>query len=136
MAGRIVVGADGSAASVAALRWAAARAAEQQAELEVIHAWIYPYLGYRTSTHEPREMMALDAAKVLDSTVTEAFGTEGAPVPVHAHLAEGKPAEVLREASGGANLLVLGAHGGVGDWSSVSHAVLRDPPCAVTVVPG
>ena len=89
MAGRIVVGADGSAASVAALRWAAARAAEQQAELEVIHAWIYPYLGYRTSTHEPREMMALDAAKVLESSVAEAFGSDGAKVPMNAHLVEG-----------------------------------------------
>ena len=136
MAGRIVVGTDGSAASVAALKWAAARAAEQEAELEVIHAWIYPYLGYRTSTHEPREMMALDAAKVLESTVNEAFGTDAPPVPVRAHLAEGKPADVLREASTGANLLVLGAHGGVGDWSSMSHAVLRKPPCPVTVVPG
>ena len=136
MAGRIVVGTDGSAASVAALKWAAARAAEQEAELELIHAWIYPYLGYRTSTHEPREMMALDAAKVLESTVNEAFGTDAPPVPVRSHLAEGKPADVLREASTGANLLVLGAHGGVGDWSSMSHAVLRKPPCPVAVVPG
>ena len=110
MAGRIVVGTDGSAASVAALKWAAARAAEQEA--------------------------ALDAAKVLESTVNEAFGTDAPPVPVRAHLAEGKPADVLREASTGANLLVLGAHGGVGDWSSMSHAVLRKPPCPVTVVPG
>ena len=136
MAGRIVVGVDESAASVAALKWAAARAAEQGAELDVIHAWVYPYLGYRTSTHEPREMMALDAAKVLESVVTEAFGADGAKVPMHAHLAEGKPAEVLVEACAGADLLVLGAHEGAGDWSSVSHAVLRHTVCPVTVVPG
>ena len=109
MAGRIVVGADGSAASVAALRWAAARAAEQQAELEVIHAWIYPYLGYRTSTHEPREMMALDAAKVLDSTVTEAFGTEGAPGP------SARPPR-RREASRGARRSPTPMNGGAA-WS-------------------
>ncbi len=136
MAGRIVVGVDESAASVAALKWAAARAAEQGAELEVIHAWVYPYLGYRTSTHEPREMMALDAAKVLESVVAEAFGADGAKVPMHAHLAEGKPADALAEACAGADLLVLGAHEGGGDWSSVSHAVLRHAVCPVTVVPG
>ena len=136
MAGRIVVGVDDSAASVAALRWAAARAVEQAAELEVIHAWIYPYVGVRTSTHEPRELMALDAAKVLESVVVDAFGSDGASVPVHAHLAEGKPADVLLEACGGADLLVLGAHGGAGEWSSVSHAVLRHSSCPVTIVPG
>jgi len=136
MAARIVVGVDGSEASVEALRWAAARAAELDGELEVIHAWIYPYLGYRTSTHEPREMMALDAAKVLESAVIDAFGPDGAKVPVKAHLMEGKPAEVLLEACSGADMLVLGSHGGAGDWSSVSHAVLRHTSCPVTVVPG
>ena len=73
-----MVGVDESAASVAALKWAAARAVEQGAELDAIHAWVYPYLGYRTSTHEPHVMMALDAAKVLESVVTEAFGADGA----------------------------------------------------------
>jgi nucleotide-binding universal stress UspA family protein len=136
MAARIVVGVDESAASVVALRWAAARATEQGAELEVIHAWVYPYLGVRTSTHEPRDLMALDAAKVIESAVAEAFGTDGAPVPMHAHLIEGKPAEVLLEACSGAQMLVLGAHSGRGDWSSVSHEVLRHGSCPVTVAPG
>ena len=72
----------------------------------------------------------------LESVVAEAFGTDGAAVPMHAHLAEGKPADVLMEACSSADMLVLGAHGGGGDWSSVSHAVLRHTSCPVTVVPG
>src|SRR5215831_2981242 len=136
MAGRIVVSVDESPAAVAALRWAAARAAEQDAALEVIHAWIYPYLGPRTATHEPRELMALDAAQVLETAVMEAFGDDGPAILLHAHLVEGKPADVLLEACNDAELLVLGAHNGGGDWSSVSHEVLRHTSCPIAVVPG
>src|SRR5262245_8343108 len=112
MAGRIVVGVDESPAAVAALKWAAARAAEQDAALEIIHAWIYPYLGPRTATHEPRELMALDAAQVLEAAVTEAFGGDGPAVLMHAHLVEGKPTDVFLDACRDAELLVLGAHKG------------------------
>jgi nucleotide-binding universal stress UspA family protein len=136
MAGRIVVGVDESPASVAALKWAAARANERAAELEVIHAWVYPYLGPRTGTHEPRELMALDAAQVLESVVSEAFGSDGPGVAMEARLVEGKPADVLLEACAGADLLVVGAHKGGGDWSSVGQEVLRHTACPITVVPG
>src|SRR5262249_30680636 len=112
MAGRIVVGVDESSAALAALRWEAARAAEQGVELEVIHPWIYRYRGPRTATHEPRELMALDAAQVLEAAVSEAFGSDGPSVPMHARLVEGKPADVLLEACRDAELLVLGAHEG------------------------
>jgi len=136
MVGRIVVGVDESPAAVAALRWAAARAVEQGAELEVVHAWVYPYLGPRTTTHEPRDMMALDAATVLETVVSDAFGADGPGVPMSAHLAEGAPADVLLEACRTADLLVLGAHKGGGAWSSVSHEVLRHTACPVAIVPG
>jgi len=39
---RYVVGVDGSEGSRAALRWAAAEAARDGAELEVVHAWQPP----------------------------------------------------------------------------------------------
>ena len=40
---RIVVGVDGSPASLRALHWAAAEAARRQTGLDVVHAWMTPY---------------------------------------------------------------------------------------------
>jgi nucleotide-binding universal stress UspA family protein len=40
---RIVVGVDGSPASLHALHWAAAEAARRDAGLDVVHAWMTPY---------------------------------------------------------------------------------------------
>ena len=102
----------------------------------MIHAWIYPYLGYRTSTHEPREMMALDAAKVLESTVNG----PSAPMLRRSRCAPTLPKGSRRtcfvkpalaptcSCSGRTAASVTGL--------ATSHAVLRKPPCPVTVVPG
>jgi nucleotide-binding universal stress UspA family protein len=59
-------------------------------------------------------------------------------VPVVEELVHGHPAEVLRQAATGADLLVMGSHGH-GTFAgmvlgSVSHALLHHAPCPLAVV--
>lgn len=62
--GDIVVGVDGSACSVDALRWAAGQAELSGAELRVVMAWTLPEIyGYT-----PRDFEG-DARKVLDEAI-------------------------------------------------------------------
>ena len=108
---RIIVGVHQSAASLAALRWAAAEARLRRAKLNVVHAWelavrraSYAILGDSTVSgqEQPR------AQSVLAAVLRGAYGIE-APPGVTAELAEGTAERVLVERSQEASLLVLGA---------------------------
>jgi nucleotide-binding universal stress UspA family protein len=136
---KIVVGVDGSRSSLEALDWAFGLAAASGAELNVVHSWIYPYQGPRTSITEPRDLMQLDAMETLDHAV-HSLGARvaGGAVKVHAKLVESSPVQALLDEGSDADLIVVGSRGRGGLRSmllgSVSRSIVDHAPCAVAVV--
>jgi len=145
----VVVGVDGSAGSVEALRWAAREAARAGHRLVVVHVWEYlppaisTSLGW-TFKDWPPELAA--ARRRLLFSLQKAFGDvvrgEGTwwvdSLAVHAELREGSVGPVLCHAAAGADQLVVGARGhsrAVGVLlGSVSQYVTAHASCPVTVV--
>jgi nucleotide-binding universal stress UspA family protein len=105
---KIVVGISGSAASSAALRWAAAEGRLRGASVEAVYAWEWsgglhaPYapLAGRSSREDERRAAADMARLVVDE-----LGEDH----VEPAVVEGSPARVLLHAAAEADLLVLGA---------------------------
>ncbi|MFJ8632389.1 universal stress protein [Streptomyces sp. NPDC093568] len=138
----IVVGVDGSEASVAALRWAAEQARALGTPVVAVHAWEPATAGFapyapasaRPTVAEQRER----AAEVLASAVRAAFGPRVGP-DLRAVVVEGPPAQVLLRYARGALLLALGrrAHG---RWElpavgTVGRECLRSATVPVVTVP-
>jgi nucleotide-binding universal stress UspA family protein len=145
VAGKIVVGVDGSAHAAAALRWAAEEAALRSATLEVVHAWSFvPVATPADSGLVP--MAWTDNVELLDVTrqaaqeaaaaqVAEVLGPDhGATVSV----VENGPAEALLAAAAGADLLVVGNRGrgnlAAALLGSTSAKVADQASCPVVVV--
>jgi len=134
--GRIVVGVDGSAGSVAALVAAARISQATGARVDAVACWSVP-----TAVALPYALGTVDlesgARKVLDNAVGAAFG-ESAPDNVTARLVQGHARQVLLEASDGADMLVLGrrGHGGFPGLvvGSVSQACVAHARCPVLVM--
>ncbi|MDN3029187.1 universal stress protein [Streptomyces sp. S.PB5] len=138
----IVVGVDGSEASLAALRWAERQARALEAQVVAVHAWepaaarfapYAPAVG-RPTAEEQREQ----AAELLAATVRKAFGARSGSA-VRAVVAEGPPAGVLLRHARDALLLALGrkAHG---QWEApaigtVGRECLRHATVPVVTVP-
>jgi nucleotide-binding universal stress UspA family protein len=149
MAGTIVAGVDGSAPSVAALRWAAAEARLRDARLVAVHAWIFvpptllasPGLAPLPSGDVAGQLEAQreGAEAEFDAALADAFSGE-APVEIERKLVEGDAAEVLERESEHADLLVVGSRGRSGVTAallgSVSRHVVDHAVCPVVVVKG
>ena len=113
---RIVVGVDGSAESVQALRWAARQAELTGAKLQVITAWEYPaFYGWAPANPGETDFAHLSAT-AQDEALGTVFGTDR-PDWVHTQVVEGPAARILVDASAAADLLVVGSrgHGGLAD---------------------
>jgi nucleotide-binding universal stress UspA family protein len=142
MDGRIVVGVDGSAESVAALRWAANEARLRSAPLHVITTWHVPYFSY---TGFPGMALPGDLAQELERSakelqavaMREAIPDEGAQ-RVEAHVVQGQASTALLEAARGADMLVVGSRGlgGFGELllGSVSQQCAHYASCPVVIV--
>ncbi|MCY1674601.1 universal stress protein [Pseudarthrobacter sp. SL88] len=134
--GRIVVGVDGSEASIEALRQAQRLAVPLGAKVEAHAYWDYPqaYSGYMLMGIEGFEERA---GQILDEAVSTAYGDE-TPSNVMASLVRGHPRDSLIEASRDADLLVVGrrGHGGFSGLllGSVSSALVAHAHCPVLVV--
>lgn len=147
VAGAIVVGVDGSAASRAALRWAAEEARLRGAALVALHAWAYvppPPIGEPGMIPIPAGDLAgqLEAERMaaqaeLEAALADAF-PEGVPDLVEPRLVEGDAAEALEREGASADLLVVGSRGRSGLASvllgSVTRHVVDHAPCPVVVV--
>jgi len=137
---RIVVGVDGSAESVAALRWACREASLRAAEVHVV-------LALESACHQvasyavpvPRQTSGSwgAAREVLRRSVSEAASLYPS-VSVRTEITEGLAARVLLDHAREADMLVLGrtAHGpdpyrGAGP---VIRACLRAAPCPVVII--
>ena len=132
----IVVGVDGSPSSLDALRWAACIAVPLNAEIDALTSWAYP-ASYGMGGGAPVEWdPAEDAAQILADALTAAFG-DHRPAGIRAVVCEGHPAQVLSDASNGAEMLVVGSrgHGGFAGLllGSVSAYCTAHAACPVLV---
>jgi nucleotide-binding universal stress UspA family protein len=110
----VVVGVDGSAQSVAALRWAARYATATGARVRALVAWHYPgAVGGPPTEVAPKTVHDQTEAQMhetLDAAIAQAYeGQDSAGA--EKHTAYGHPAQALIEASKEADLLVVGRHG-------------------------
>jgi nucleotide-binding universal stress UspA family protein len=136
---RIIVGVHRSAASLAALRWAAAEARLRRAKLHVVHAWepavrraSYAILGDSTVSGQER----LRARGVLAAVMRGVYGSE-IPPGITAELAEGMAERVLVQRSREASLLVLGAadaHLAGRPAGPVIRACMRGARCPLVII--
>ena len=104
----VVVGVDGSAASVAALAWAARYGSAAGARVQALLAWHYPG-PIEKAPDSIFEQTNAQMQTTLDEAVAKAI--PGQPAGVEKSLGYGHPAEVLINASKEADLLVVGSHG-------------------------
>ena len=121
--GRVVVGVDGSRASMAALRWAAEEARLRGAVLETVHVFENTPV-WRLSVHQQQR----------DEPVVHLGDVEVEAVMVDSR----HPDRVLVERSEGADLLVVGSRG-LGDVSqmllgSVSHHCAIHAHCPLVII--
>jgi nucleotide-binding universal stress UspA family protein len=133
--GRIVVGVDGSPASLGALQWAVRQASLTGAFVEAVTAWQFPgtYGGYPVDAGTD---WRANAQAIQETAVKEALGDEATALV--RRVAEGHSVRVLLDAAADAELLVVGSrgHGGFAGMllGSVSEHVVAHAPCAVVVV--
>ncbi|GLW57986.1 universal stress protein [Kitasatospora phosalacinea] len=134
---RIVVGVDGSPASVDALRWAVGQAHAVGADVEAVTAWLHPSAPGWSGHPDDEEFGAAIAHKILDNAVAEVSGP-GRPVRIATRVVKGGAVAALLAAARGAELLVVGSRG-FGGFSgallgSVGQHCVQHAPCPVVVV--
>jgi nucleotide-binding universal stress UspA family protein len=134
---RIVVGVDGSAASMRALMWALGQAEATGAVVEAVCAWDIP-TGYGEGpTVLDGEDLAVAAERSLAAAV-EPVAAEHPAARVQRRALRGHPAAVLLDQAKDADLLVVGSHGHGGFvgalLGSVSLHCVHHATCPVVVV--
>lgn len=135
----VVVGVDGSDASLAALRSAIDEAAFRGVGVDAVHVWNMPAL----SGAEALGSVMLPWAELEASAhaiVEEAVGkVEHRDVTVKPVVLQGSTAHCLIEHAADAPMLVVGSRGTGGFIGllvgSVAHQVLHHAPCPILVVP-
>lgn len=139
----IVVGIDGSEASVRALDFAAEEAVLRGAALRAVCVWEVPVTAYGDGmipvvTPEMFDSYREHAQTIVDEAVARVAAARP-DVPCTGEVVEGLPAGVLVEESENATLLVVGTRGRGGFKSlllgSVSGQVVHHSSCPVVVVP-
>jgi nucleotide-binding universal stress UspA family protein len=138
----IIVGVDGSGCSLRALDWAAREAATRHAPLDVVtvvHAVAEHWGGPVPADADVAEQARKQAAAEIDS-VLDTIGARPRPESITVTAVAGRmPADVLQEATAGADLLVVGARGIGGfrllrlGW--VCTQVTHHAQCPVVVIP-
>lgn len=131
----IVVGTDGSLGSTRALRWALREGRSRGTSVRAVFAWQYPPV--HSMVMGPMNGNPVGAREIIDATRALAARCEP-DVPLVAVDSVGATVPVLLEASGGADLLVVGSrgHGALHDAlvGSVAHECMMGAPCPVVVV--
>ena len=125
---RIVVGIDGSECSKDALRWAARQAGFTGAALDAVIGWQYPvFYGWAPG---PQDFdFGAAAGQALTGALDEVLGA-ARPAGLRARVVDGRAAQVLVDASAGADLLVVGSrgHGGLADARLGQHILCPARP--------
>jgi nucleotide-binding universal stress UspA family protein len=141
----IVVGADGSAESQQALRWAVEEGRLRDTTVRALHAWEYPPLLGAADPFfvgsvpepplvDPRDLEEAARALLAQAVADATDDLEG----VVQEVVQGAAAACLLEAAKDAELLVVGSrgHGSVGGLllGSVSQTCVQHATCPVVVV--
>jgi len=108
--GRVVAGIDGSPAAETAIKWAAAEAAARGAELQLVHAFVWPLFHVPLGSTDMAPGLRVAADKIVTGSVELAKKFEPA-ITVNGVRRDGFPAPVLIEASAEADLVVIGSRG-------------------------
>jgi nucleotide-binding universal stress UspA family protein len=134
---RIVVGVDGSPASIQALAWAVRQARLTGAVVDAVCAWQFP-VSYGWAVTDDTDYSAL-AAEALEKSIAEARQLDET-VEIRGHVVEQNAAQALLDAAQGAELLVVGSrgHGGFAGalLGSVSNHCVHHAGCPVLVIRG
>ena len=142
MAGRIVVGVDGSAHARQALRFSLSEAALRGARVDVVSSWAVPSLAATGVGMIPafdllRAELGDSAGQVIAGELADAADA-AAGLEIEQLVAQGDAAGALVGVAAGADLLVVGSRGRGGVTGtvlgSVSRACLHHAPCPVAVV--
>jgi nucleotide-binding universal stress UspA family protein len=153
--GPIVVGVDGSAGSVAALRWALTEAHLRGVPLRLVHAYELPHhlagdlavgLGPAAAAayagedvERLRRSLEEAARRALAGALERADKEAIDGIEIEQEIVEGPAAPALIEAARGAALLVVGSRGRGGFagllLGSVSQQCAQHPPCPVVILP-
>jgi nucleotide-binding universal stress UspA family protein len=141
--GSVIVGVDGSANSIAALRWAAHYAQSTDGIVHAVYVWSYPITAIAPApiggAAVPADLMTDAASEALTGFIADADLSDDVHV-VHV-VREGSTSKVLLEVAkdSDADILVVGArgHGGFAGLllGSVANAVINHAPCPVAVIP-
>jgi nucleotide-binding universal stress UspA family protein len=129
---RIVVGVDGSAESVAALRWACREAGLRGAEVHAVHVreeLCHSLASYAVpATSDPAEVSVEDLVRSVQQDTAPA-------VALRIETTEGLAARVLLDRGDGADMLILGTSsdmpGAMRSAGPVIRACLRRASCPV-----
>jgi len=137
--GPVVVGFDNDPAGTEALDWAAAEAVRLGRGLRIVHSWSIPMtVAIDLGAMVPFEALREANAEAL-ATAAKRVRDAHPGLDVVEIVDTGPAAPVLVDASGEAELLVVGTHGrgSVGSLilGSVSHDVLLNLPCPIAVIP-
>ncbi|TQM78957.1 nucleotide-binding universal stress UspA family protein [Saccharothrix saharensis] len=136
----IVVGVDGSASALTAVKWAAEEAARHRVPLKLVHAFLLPTRGYPEivlTGHDVREAFENQGRQWLEEAAAAARAAVPEVEPDTAIVFD-RPAAALIAASEGARLIVLGSQG-LGGFSgllvgSVAVAVSAHGKSPVVVI--
>jgi nucleotide-binding universal stress UspA family protein len=133
--GFVVVGVDGSSASIEALVWGMRFAQSAGYSVVAVTGYDVPWTIFLAPTYEEDDY-ARDASEMLWASVARA--REEVPgVAVEERLVQERPGLALTMASHGAELLVVGAHGHSGmpdvHIGSVANACVNHAHCPVVV---
>ena len=139
---RVVVGVDGTARTVAALRWAATKALRRGAELHAVHPWgnaLRPASYAPVADHPTPDECARKAAARLAETARAAFGATP-PVPLREVVDDRAVVPALLHHARSAELLAVatrsgGGHPGESGPGSTTLSCLWQAPCPVVVLP-
>ncbi len=134
----IVVGADGSDLSAAALQWAVGQARMLDGRIVVVTGFDIPITIFIVPTYTDDDYARL-AEKMLADTVSKAFPDGPPDVPVETRLVQQRPGMAVAQAADelGADMVVIGSHGqgelpGV-HVGSVASYIVHHAPCPVLV---
>ncbi len=132
----IVVGIDGSAESLVALRWALREGVTRQATVEVVHCW-QPHTLTDLAFGSPHELSRGSICMVDNEAAAAMAEMTVTPQVIRTSL-HARPAKVLLGRSSGACLLVLGTHGHTAlrdvVFGKVATNCIKHAPCPVVIV--
>jgi nucleotide-binding universal stress UspA family protein len=140
----ILVGVDGSEHSMKSLEWAVNEAAARNAPLTVItvQSVVAGYFGSPVvlPANEPAREEVAQVAREMAEKAMAALGDGPRPASVTVRAVSGFPARELIDASGDADLLVVGSRG-MGGFArlmlgSVSSQVAQHAHCPIVIIPG